>query len=52
MVRWGDIELPDQSHYERLHLDDTIQDTALSLPERVNNIKPDELTRIATRCSS
>ena len=35
----GDIELPDESHQERLHLDDTIQSDVFSVPGRVNDVK-------------
>ena len=52
MIRWGNIELSDQSHQERLHLNDTIQEASLSVPGRVRDTKVDQLTQTATPCSS
>ena len=49
MVRQGDIELPDESHQERLYLDDTIQQEVFSVPRSVDSIRNDRLTRTATR---
>ena len=35
MICMGDVELSDQSHQERLHLDDPIQEVVFSVPEGV-----------------
>lgn len=47
MIRLGNVELSDQSHQECLHLDNTIQEAALSIPGRANNTKVGQLTRTA-----
>ena len=52
MIRLRDVEFPDQSYHECLHLDDAIQGVVLSVPGRVNDIRDDGRTRIATRGSS
>ena len=52
MIRMRDVELSDQSHQERLHLNDPIQRAALSVPRRVKSIEYDQRTRIATQGSS
>ena len=36
MICMGDVELSDQSHQERLHLNDTIQEVVFSVPEKVD----------------
>ena len=52
MVRRGDIKLPDQSHQECLHFDNTAEGAVFSVPERTENIKGSQRTRIATPGSS
>ena len=36
MIRMRYIELSDQSHQERLHLDDPIEEVVFSVPEKVH----------------
>ena len=52
VIRRGDIKLSDQSHQERLDLDDAIQEVSAQPPGRVSDMKGDQRTRIATRCRS
>jgi len=50
-VRMRDVELSEEGHQERLHLDHAIQRAALSVPGRVD-MKNNKPTRRAIRCSS
>lgn len=50
VVRIGDVELSDEGHHKRLHLDHTIREAGFSVPGEI--VKGDQRTRISTRCSS
>jgi len=53
VVRIGDLELSDESHQECLHLDHAmIEEGGFQCSGRVNNIRDDQRTRLAMRCSS
>ena len=52
MIRMGDIEPLNQSHQERLYLEDAIDRREFSASlERANDVKYDQRTRTANRYS-